>query len=208
MPSDPIQISVVRLPAPSILLDPPTGLVQMGRTLTINCSAPASFSSLMFFLYKGSEGDMGLQLSMPSNSSAIFTIPQVNSTSAGNYTCQYQNKILGRDLTSPFSDIIKVDIQEPHLSLVMVTYLVGLPVLLAVVLIAVMCFKKKIQKKKVKNEGEERGFREKRNSYFDVLKAPSEEASSDIYENIQDLKESQYQHPTSEPLYENVCVSL
>ncbi|KAI4901969.1 hypothetical protein NFI96_006071 [Prochilodus magdalenae] len=114
--SSPINITVVKLPAPRISIIP-TKEVTWGEKVDITCSVETQFTGGSFTLIQSS----GSFRETKSGTSVTFRLPKVDFVHAGSYYCQYQTRVSSRDFSSPQSSSVQfsvvVNLPAPRISL-------------------------------------------------------------------------------------------
>ncbi|XP_067833432.1 immunoglobulin superfamily member 1-like [Heptranchias perlo] len=87
--------------------------VRFRQTVQITCTAHAAYAGSTFHLYKGgTEQHIASQLSPPRVYSGRFTIDATNKTNDGNYSCQYEARLLGQTYSSLHSEPLTVAIPD------------------------------------------------------------------------------------------------
>ncbi|XP_050926640.1 uncharacterized protein LOC108875907 isoform X3 [Lates calcarifer] len=124
--------SIPSLPPPVLSVEPPTGVVKRGDTLSFSCSVPALSSQsqsqsrhtnkpLTFFLLRTAErtGTTSVilqpqvsQISGPESQPGVFTVGPVSGGEEGEYTCIYQVSKRRRLVNSTVSNVVQITITE------------------------------------------------------------------------------------------------
>ncbi|XP_066566443.1 deleted in malignant brain tumors 1 protein [Amia ocellicauda] len=115
--SDSISITVVDLQTPNISLSDSSGEVTVGHTIQITCSTVPQYPGGTFLLLHLSGAERQW---MPATShTAVFTLPAVNYSHDGNYSCQFSTQVSSRTFNSLNSSsarvtVIDLRLQEGH----------------------------------------------------------------------------------------------
>ncbi|XP_018520624.1 uncharacterized protein LOC108875907 isoform X2 [Lates calcarifer] len=124
--------SIPSLPPPVLSVEPPTGVVKRGDTLSFSCSVPALSSQsqsqsrhtnkpLTFFLLRTAErtGTTSVilqpqvsQISGPESQPGVFTVGPVSGGEEGEYTCIYQVSKRRRLVNSTVSNVVQITITD------------------------------------------------------------------------------------------------
>ncbi|XP_075767901.1 Fc receptor-like protein 5 isoform X2 [Pelodiscus sinensis] len=116
--SPPVPVSVTDPPPqPELSVDPPSGVVSEGFSLNITCTAPGDARERRFHFYKDEDelipGDLGSEISTVESGTgsvkgSLLSFPRVGPNNKGEFTCEYEEKVAGRWVLSPRSQVATV----------------------------------------------------------------------------------------------------
>ncbi|XP_038644284.1 uncharacterized protein LOC119960746 isoform X2 [Scyliorhinus canicula] len=98
------------LAKPMAVLDQWTGVYIRGETLTITCTVTGDNREKYFNVYKDKQRLSSSQIDRTDN---IGKFQHIVGRREGQYACQYEISVLGRQLISPLSDTVRVTISDP-----------------------------------------------------------------------------------------------
>ncbi|MGH0133851.1 UNVERIFIED_CONTAM: hypothetical protein FKN15_020066 [Acipenser sinensis] len=185
--SDPVHITVVFLKQTHISLSPAGGSVERGNSFEITCSSAERYTESTFLLFRVSAGfNERWNRSAPTiNQSALFSFPAADSTHEGNYSCQYQTRVSGREFESQLSEMLQITVTVSVLIPVLSAVSAAAVLLLSVFLILLRC-----KKRRTDSREEVRSAAVRMNSY--VSKGAGNlhsEDADEVYANTEFFKE-------------------
>ncbi|XP_006037960.1 immunoglobulin superfamily member 1-like [Alligator sinensis] len=109
-------------PQPKLSVDPPSRVVAKGYLLVLTCTAPEDVAERRFHFYKDSNDfvpeDTGTDTSTmesgtESSKAAVLKIPQAIHNITGQFSCGYEEKMMGRWIPSFRSQAVNITVQDP-----------------------------------------------------------------------------------------------
>ncbi|XP_041092919.1 deleted in malignant brain tumors 1 protein-like [Polyodon spathula] len=202
--SDPVYIIVVDLKPPDISLNQAAGAVTRGASFDITCSSAQQHTEGIFHLFRLPAGfNESWSLSAPaSKQTALFSFHAADSAHEGNYSCQYQSRVSGREFESPMSEPLCITLRESVLVPVVAAVSVTTLLLLVLILMLLRC-----KKKRTEHSKKEVSFADMRNTYASQRTGAlaSEEESDLVYENT-DFSEPDYGIPKGSAEGDEDCI--
>ncbi|KAM9120455.1 Fc receptor-like protein 5 isoform 2-T2 [Pangshura tecta] len=100
-------------PRPVLTVDPPSGGVNEGFPLLITCTASGDAGDWRFHFYKDGAKIIPQEPGPSSRNGSVFSIPRAGLSSAGEFTCGYEENVNGRWVPSPRSLPVNITVKEP-----------------------------------------------------------------------------------------------
>ncbi|XP_062340040.1 immunoglobulin superfamily member 1-like [Osmerus eperlanus] len=105
---------------PHLSIFPAHSAFSPGEDIVFTCSVPSQYRTSATVHLHRSGASIRSETIGSGQSRSTFTLPSVDSSNQGNYSCHYQTQINGQTITSPYSDsvsIIIVSLPPPSISL-------------------------------------------------------------------------------------------
>ncbi|XP_072350744.1 immunoglobulin superfamily member 1-like, partial [Scyliorhinus torazame] len=109
--SETVEVTISDLHKPHLSVD--LDGVSEGGDITFNCTSPLERPGIAFYLYRQEEPPL-VSVKPPDEDrhAVTFAIKNIDHSKIGNYTCQYEANINGRNLSSPHSDAVRITVRE------------------------------------------------------------------------------------------------